>query len=334
MAGFKAITVNTDPAAEPHIYAEDDAAIFQSIVGTDGVMAIGGQCESEVISNNKVRVNDGVLFVGGHFARIPYGDYVDCEIANGQSGVNRNDIIVAKFVTTGSGGIDTFTCEVKQGTEAAAATDPVLTKDDLYQSGKTREMPLYRVKIEGISIVKVEKMFSLIQTIPYLQERVSSLSSSLDTANKNIKTANDNIAKNKSDISSANTKITNLQTSLNGKEATQKRTNSGVYYKNGYDCFLHAADVPATDVVKTLAAAYRPKRTVVVSGWCLNNNTKGFYPCVGKLNANGTWSYLSALQELGQETPYYIYNASSGTNVLSRFSVWLVGAWATNTNGA
>lgn len=176
MGELKGITINTDPAAEAHIYAEDDAAIYQSIVGSDGVMMIGQQCESQVISNNKVRVKDGVIVVGGHFARIPYGDYIDCEIVNGQSGRNRNDIIIAKFVTTGTGGIDTYTLEVKQGASTTgAATDPALTQNDLYQSGKIREMPLYRVKIEGLSITKVEKMFESIPTIPMLNTYLSEL---------------------------------------------------------------------------------------------------------------------------------------------------------------
>lgn len=174
MSGLKPITVNTDPTAEAHIYAEDDAAIYQSIFGSDGVLTIGQQCESQVISNNKVRVKDGVIVVGGHIARIPYGDYSDCEIANGQSGRNRNDIIIAKFVTTGSGGIDTYTLEVKQGAATTGdATDPVLTQNDLYESGKVREMPLYRVKIEGLSIVGVERMFELVPTIPGMNAYMS-----------------------------------------------------------------------------------------------------------------------------------------------------------------
>ena len=176
MSGLKPITVNTDPAAEAHIYAEDDAAIYESIFGTDGVLTIGQQCESQVISNNKVRVKDGVIVVGGHIARIPYGDYYDCEIANGQSGRNRNDIIIAKFVTTGSGGIDTYTLEVKQGaTTTGDATDPALTQNNLYESGKIREMPLYRVKIEGLSIVGVEQMFEVVPTIPTLNAYLAEL---------------------------------------------------------------------------------------------------------------------------------------------------------------
>lgn len=177
---LKGITVNTAPEAEPHIYAEDDAAIYQAICGPDGVFEIGQQCESQVISNNKVRIKDGVVIVGGHFARIPYGEYVDCEIANGQSGKKRNDIIIAKFVTTGSEGIDTMACEVKRGTAVTGtATDPVLTQNDLYQGGKVRELPLYRVILDGLSITKVEPMFNLIPTIPTVNASLTEMLSLL-----------------------------------------------------------------------------------------------------------------------------------------------------------
>ena len=175
MAGLKGLTVNTAPEAEPHIYAEDDAAIFQSIFGEDGVSSIGQACKATVLSNNKVRIADGVVFVGGHFARIPYGEYVDCEIANGQSGKNRNDIIVAKFVTTGSGGIDTMTCEVKQGTAGTTAADPALTQNDIYKGGKIREFPLYRVKIEGLNITAVEQLFTVVPTNEELIKTVAEL---------------------------------------------------------------------------------------------------------------------------------------------------------------
>lgn len=181
MEGLKGITMNTAPEDEPHILAEDDAAIYQAICGPDGVFEIGQQCESQVISNNKVRVKDGVIIVGGHFARIPYGDYIDFEIANGQTGKKRNDILTAKFVTTGSGGIDTFSGEVKQGAAATGeATDPALTQNDLYQGGKIRELPLYRVKLDGLSITEVEPMFELIPTIPTLNARLSEISLTKD----------------------------------------------------------------------------------------------------------------------------------------------------------
>lgn len=177
MSGLKPLTVNTPTEQETEYYAEDDAAIFQSIFGEDGVSTTGQACKATVLSNNKVRIADGVICVGGHFARIPYGDYIDCEIENGQSGKNRNDIIVARFETTGTGGIDTYTCEVKKGTAGSTATDPEIVQEDLYKAGKVRELPLYRVKIEGLSITAVEQLFTLRKTNEELEKELESLNS-------------------------------------------------------------------------------------------------------------------------------------------------------------
>lgn len=180
---LKGITMNTPPEAEPHIYAEDDASIYQSIFGSDGVFNIGSCFKSTVLSNNKVRIADGVACIGGHMCRQPFAEYTDMEIVNGQTGKSRNDIIVAKFVTTGNGGVDTFSLNVVQGAAGTTATDPALTKDNIYESGKIRELPLYRVKIEGLSIVKVEQLFKIVPTIPEMEERINELNSALYNEN-------------------------------------------------------------------------------------------------------------------------------------------------------
>ena len=177
MSGLKPITVNTPTADEAHVYAEDDAAVYLSMFGGDGVSTNGQSCKATVLSNNKVRISDGVICVGGHFARIPYGDYIDCKIENGQSGKKRNDIIVARFETTGTGGIDTYTCEVKKGTAGTTAADPEIVQEDLYKAGKVRELPLYRVKIEGLSITAVEQLFTLRKTNEELEKELASLNS-------------------------------------------------------------------------------------------------------------------------------------------------------------
>lgn len=172
---LKPITANTPPEAEPHIFAEDDAAIYQSIFGSDGVLNIGSCLKSTVLSNNKVRIADGVACIGGHMCRQPYAEYQDMEIVNGQTGKNRNDIIVAKFVTTGTGGVDTFSLDVVQGAAGTTAADPAITQDNIYEAGKIRELPLYRIKIEGLSIVKVEQLFTVIPTLPEMLEQIKEL---------------------------------------------------------------------------------------------------------------------------------------------------------------
>ena len=119
------------------------------------------------------------------------------------------------------------------------------------------------------------------------------------------------------------------------KEPTQKRTTmDSIYYKNGYDCHLHCASDNAKDVIITLPSAYRPRSAATVAGFCENIASGGFYPCIGSVLSDGTWSYVSALNELGQSTPYYIYNKSHGIDRRSNFRLWLGGSWSTNTNGA
>lgn len=174
------ITVNTPVEALPHIYAEDDAAIYESISGGDGVYDIGEMLKATVLSNNNVRIGNGVLSVGGHIARIKYGDYEEMTIDNGESGKNRNDLIVARFSTTGFGGVDEFSLEVKKGVAVTgAAKDPEVETGNLYEGETIREFPLHRVRLEGISIVAVDQLFAVRKTNEQLQKEVDELNKKL-----------------------------------------------------------------------------------------------------------------------------------------------------------
>lgn len=159
--GLKPLTINTPPESAAHILAEDDAALYAGMLAQDSVLNLGSKLKATVISNNKVRIADGVVLVGGHAARIVKGDYEDMTINNGVSGQKRNDIIMARFIAGVDGGADSYKLVVIQGTSGITAKDPVYTKGDLYNGDKQRDYPLWRVKIENLSIVKVEQMFTV-----------------------------------------------------------------------------------------------------------------------------------------------------------------------------
>jgi hypothetical protein len=184
--GFKALTVNTAVEAAGHIYAEDDAAIFQSMFGGDGVLNIGNCLKSTVISNNKVRISDGVLSVGGHIGRLSHADYQDMTIENGATGYNRNDIIYARFLT--SGNVDSFILAVKKGTATTGtATDPALVQGNLYEGAVERDYPLYRVKLSGLSISSVDQLFTVIPTIPDLKAQMEKDKAEINQSLANLK---------------------------------------------------------------------------------------------------------------------------------------------------
>lgn len=159
--GFKPLTINTPPESAAHILAEDDAALYAGMLAQDSVLNLGSKLKATVISNNKVRIADGVVLVGGHAGRIVKGDYEDMTINNGVSGQKRNDIIAARFIAGASGGADSYKLVVIQGTSGTTAKDPAYTKGDLYNGDKQRDYPLWRVKIENLSIVNVEQMFTV-----------------------------------------------------------------------------------------------------------------------------------------------------------------------------
>lgn len=173
---FNPITVNKGPSAEPHIYAEDDAAIFQSMFGEDGILDIGSKLKLTIQSNNLVRMSDGALCVGGHIGRIKYADYVDLTIDNGETGYNRNDLIIGSFSNTGEHTVDTFEPKVVKGTPATGtAVDPTLTKGSLYEEEHLRQVAVARVRLEGLNIVGVDTLLPVIPSIPSLKELVDEL---------------------------------------------------------------------------------------------------------------------------------------------------------------
>lgn len=297
MAGLKALNINTPPEAEPHIYAEDDAAIYKAIFGGDGVSTIGQACKATVLSNNKVRIADGVLCVDGHMARIPYGEYEDCEIMNGQSGKNRNDIIVAKFETTGTGGIDTMTCEVIQGTAGETAVDPELTQDDIYAGGKVREYPLYRVKIEGLSITAVEQMFEIIPSNKELYNKLGNLGQSAAIGQYglawNVGTSYQNAGSKLPAVSN------DLYETVSGNDAVIKIKKPGTYLllassefgtNAGVGGVVWNAIVPesGTEIARSCAYIYGGSATTVISHMLQVESSITIKLCSARSQGSGT----------------------------------------------
>lgn len=171
---FKPLTVNTPVGEKAHVLAEDDAALYDGIFGEDCVLKLGEQFASKTISNNVIRVMDGVVVVGGHVGRIIKGDYEDMMIDNGVSGQKRNDLIVARFKSGGTGGADTYSLVVVKGTPGATAKDPAIVQEDLYAGGKQRDYPLYRVRLENLSVVGVDKLFQVNRNFKALAEEFES----------------------------------------------------------------------------------------------------------------------------------------------------------------
>lgn len=292
----------TGRAGSPHITAQQDRQLHQGIWGEEAyILNTGNMLEPQVQSSNKILIKDGALMYQGALFSVKVGTTDEITINNGNQGMKRKDLVVARYTYDSEQNVESAVWLVYQGTPTGS--NPVLPSGisgDIQAGDAVVDVPYLSVSLDGINIVSVDVIPEVAPDIPTINASLAELSDDIDK-----------------------------------KEPTQKRVNfNNIYYKNGYNCFLHANSDPASDVIINLSENYRPRSAAVVSGWCRNTSNNAYYPCVGVIGADGQWDYLSAMETIGTTSVYYIYNPSQSIDRRSRFQVWLTGAWSTSTNGS
>lgn len=151
----------TGATGTEHVTAADDGSLLATLFGTSQfVLPLGNQLEHEVISATKIRIKSGDLMVHGRYARIPHGTYDEVTVDNGATGYNRNDLIVCRYEETD--GIESMTLKVVKGTPTTGtASDPTVITGNILNGDPVHEFPLYRVKLSGINLNAVERLFSV-----------------------------------------------------------------------------------------------------------------------------------------------------------------------------
>ena len=180
----------TGYTGKPHVTAEQDRDVNEGIFDTGSfVLKTGSQLAAELVSNNEIKVRDGVLVIQGCTAVIKKNTYDPVTIANGSQGMKRIDLIVARYNKNEETKIEEVTLKVIQGTpNASTAAVPTYKTGDIQSGDLVADMPLYKVTLDGLNVTSVDKMFTVIPTLP-------ELSSNLTKANSKITTTNTNLAK-------------------------------------------------------------------------------------------------------------------------------------------
>ena len=193
----------TGYTGKPHVTAEQDRDVNEGIFDTGSfVLKTGSQLAAELVSNNEIKVRDGVLVIQGCTAVIKKNTYDPVTIANGSQGMKRIDLIVARYNKNEETKIEEVMLKVIQGTpNASTAAVPTYKTGDIQSGDLVADMPLYKVTLDGLNVTSVDKMFTVIPTLP-------ELSSKLTKSNNDI-TAINNIIKN------VEIKKTNLKVAAN-----------------------------------------------------------------------------------------------------------------------
>lgn len=136
---------------DAEVSAELHGYMYLALYDFQGILHAGSRMTAEIVSNNEIKINDGILCNYGRFMRIVGSETV--RIENGTSGVKRTDLIVARFTTTGTK--ETHTLTVIKG--PAGGAEPSYNQADIYSGTGTRDLVLYAVHLDGLNITSVER---------------------------------------------------------------------------------------------------------------------------------------------------------------------------------
>ena len=164
----------TGRRGSPHITSQQDRQKHQGIFG-DGayILNTGNMLAPEVQSSNKIHIKDGALMFQGALFTVKVGTYDEVTINNGNQGMKRKDLIVARYTYDSSDNIEAGEWAVIQGTPAA--DNPVVPEaesGDIQMGDSVVECPVFVVNLDGINVTGVDiipetmaDMSELIETI-------------------------------------------------------------------------------------------------------------------------------------------------------------------------
>lgn len=148
------------------VSAELHGYMYDAIHGKSGVFDYGNKLAYELVSNNEIKLKDGLILNYGRFMRVVGTESLT--IANGISGSTRYDLIVAHFETDGINEIHDIRV-LKGETDGQL---PELTQEDIYNGGSIYELPLYSVYINGLNVETITPLFDVIINNKSIIERL------------------------------------------------------------------------------------------------------------------------------------------------------------------
>ena len=149
----------TGRAGYAHVTAADEAKINKALYGNaEAAIDYGNNFAIALPSSNTVTIGTGVFYMQGRWIDVPVAESLTLE--NGNSGLNRNDLVVMRYTADSDTGVETAELAIVKGTAATSAEDPALTQGDIDGGVLINEVALYRIPLSGINVGTPVKLFN------------------------------------------------------------------------------------------------------------------------------------------------------------------------------
>lgn len=141
-------------------------------LGAHIVKGVGSELAATVISANEIEISDGLCVCEGCTAEVAYGTTESVAIDNGNQGMLRTDLIVARYTKDSRTGVEDMQLAVIKGTPAASnPATPTYTSGTIADGDSPVDFPIYQVNIDGISITSVDALVDVV-SVPSMVEEV------------------------------------------------------------------------------------------------------------------------------------------------------------------
>lgn len=174
----------TGRAGNPHITSQQDRQKHQGIWG-DGayILATGNQLEPQVQSSNKILIKDGALMFQGALFSVKVGTTDEITINNGNQGMQRKDLVVARYTYDSAQQKESAEWVVIQGEPAASnPVAPSSTSGDIQKGDTTVDCPFMIVNLNGINVTGVDIIPEVAPDIPTINAALSNKINAYDVS--------------------------------------------------------------------------------------------------------------------------------------------------------
>lgn len=255
-----------------HITSEKWADLNRGIIGAEEyVLGVGRMFESELVSNNLLKIYDGCGVMQGRQFGTQAGKSDEITIENGTQGEKRIDLIVARYTKNEDTKIETIEPVLIKGTPSAS--DPAVpkhTEGNIRQGDLIADMPLYEVELNGINVVEVRPLFQVLMNMNKINKCLSELCDKSKT--KHFLTKN-----NYKDY----LVIKNLRGGIIGNISGNKTGNVVTLYVQINDITAGGADIDIFQFKEQYRKQYGPSNYAVHNAYINKQNNVAY---VGQFN--------------------------------------------------
>lgn len=161
---------------EPHVTSQQERNTNIGIFGatTKIIKGIGSELVATIVSANEVDISDGMVSCQGCTAEVPYGTTESMTIENGEQGMKRIDLIVARYTRDSGTAVESMELAVIKGTSAASnPATPAYNTGTIADGDSPVDFPIYKVNLDGISITSVDAMVDVVNIPNLISDSIS-----------------------------------------------------------------------------------------------------------------------------------------------------------------